>query len=253
MGPTSGATVETFIVVPCFNEARRLDIPQFVTFAEAHPDISFVFVDDGSTDETPRLVAGVHALNAQLNGLCLTANGGKAAAVRAGILYALERQPAAVGFWDADLATPLDVIPLMLDLMRERPDILFVLGSRVLLLGRTIRRRSIRHYLGRIFSTAVSLVTRIEVYDSQCGAKILRGGAFAQAMFAEPFVTRWLFDLEILLRMRNDRHSLAGAFEFVLPRWIDVDGSKVKQRDFLRAAIELMRLRRVYIAGQDDR
>jgi dolichyl-phosphate beta-glucosyltransferase len=237
----------TIIVVPCFNEAARLDVSAFAAFVAARSDVSFLFVDDGSIDSTGVVVRALQDTHHNLRGMSLAKNVGKAGAVRAGVLEAVREQPTFIGYWDADLATPLSVIPLMLELLHERSDVELVLGSRVLLLGRTIRRRSVRHYLGRVFSSAVSMITRIEVYDSQCGAKILRNGDAALAAFEEPFITRWLFDVEILLRLRNLRGSLDGAYEYVLPRWVDVAGSKVKRSDFFRAIGELLRLRRMYM------
>ena len=76
--------------------------------------------------------------------------------MRAGILAGLAQRAALVGFFDADLATPLRAIDDFLAVLRDRPAVEFVLGSRVMLMGRDIKRKATRHYFGRVFATAVS-------------------------------------------------------------------------------------------------
>ena len=130
----------------------------------------------------------------------LAANQGKAEAVRAGILAALRLEPDLVGFWDADLATPLNAIDDFLALAAKRPEIDIILGSRVMLMGRDIRREAWRHYLGRVFATGVSLSLNLPVYDTQCGAKVFRANEATAAVFATPFHSPWIFDVEVLAR-----------------------------------------------------
>lgn len=233
--------MRTIIAVPCYNEASRLDRASFLEFIRTSPDVEFVFVDDGSRDSTREVLTELAAhAPSRMSVLALERNSGKAEAVRRGILHALADQPAVVGFWDADLATPLDAVPDLLDILRSRPEIDMVFGSRVKLLGRDIRRRPLRHYLGRIFATVVSTLLRLPVYDTQCGAKLFRVTPDLAPVFADPFLSRWVFDVEILARYlrRLDRNpdSLAGRiYEFPLMQWVDVAGSKVKPFDFLKA------------------
>ena len=162
-------------MVPCFNEAQRLDVRAFDDFLRRSADVTLLFVDDGSTDDTPLVIERLRQQHPrQVCTLRLSANVGKAEAVRRGVQVALRRRPAMVGYWDADLATPLEAIPQFRDVLRARPDVSLVMGSRVALLGRQIRRRGVRHFLGRAFATAASIVLRLPVYDTQCGAKLFR-------------------------------------------------------------------------------
>jgi glycosyltransferase involved in cell wall biosynthesis len=115
-------------------------------------------VDDGSVDATWELLERMRAAApATVTVIRRPKNDGKAEAVRIGIMAAIAENPAVVGFLDADLSTPLRAVDDFLALLRTRPDVEFVLGSRVLLMGRDVRRRAVRHYLGRVFATAVSL------------------------------------------------------------------------------------------------
>jgi dolichyl-phosphate beta-glucosyltransferase len=234
------------LVVPCYNEATRLDPAAFVHFLTNHPGARLVMVDDGSVDGTWGILEQIRAAApAPVTAIRHPKNRGKAEAVRAGILAALAGKPAVVGFFDADLATPLRVVDDFMALLRTRPDVEFVLGSRVLLMGRDVKRKAVRHYLGRVFATAVSLALDLPVYDTQCGAKMLRVNAATATLFATPFRSRWIFDVELIARYlrlpvgsgeapRRDR-----LYELVLPVWHDKPGSKLRWYDFVRAMVEV--------------
>jgi dolichyl-phosphate beta-glucosyltransferase len=245
------ARMQTTLVVPCYNEAARLAADAYVLALEADPGLSFLFVDDGSSDGTRGAIERL-ASHPRIAGLILPRNVGKAEAVRQGMRQALTHAPDAVGFWDADLATPLAELPLFVDVLRQRPDIDMVIGSRVKLLGRRIRRRSSRHYFGRVAATAVSLLLGLAVYDTQCGAKLFRVertfGPPPGRLFEKPFSSRWAFDVEILARWIGGcpavpREELEQRIvELPLRTWSDMAGSKVGGLDFIRTPIDLARI-----------
>src|SRR5215468_1379489 len=111
------------VVIPCYNEATRLQGSTFKAFACATPAIRFLFVNDGSTDRTGWMLEGLHQDDPQRFAIChLAQNSGKAEAVRQGILRAFEAHPAYVGYWDADLATPLETLVAFCELLGARPD-----------------------------------------------------------------------------------------------------------------------------------
>ncbi|HVH47831.1 MAG TPA: glycosyltransferase [Labilithrix sp.] len=233
------------IVVPCFNEAARLPVDEFVSFGEK-TGVRFVFSNDGSTDETDRVLGDLVArTKGRSEKITLERNSGKAEAVRRGLLRALESDAEVVGYFDADLATPLDEVPRMVAYF-EDPDVLAVTGARVQLHGGRIERRPLRHYAGRVFATAATLALKTTYYDTQCGAKLFRRGpVFAEAI-SEPFSSAWIFDVELLGRLMIGAARLPGGpttvREHPLYRWRDVGGSKVRASTFLRAPFELLRL-----------
>jgi dolichyl-phosphate beta-glucosyltransferase len=195
--PRDAAAQSLHLVIPCYNEAKRLPQDEYVAYARAHPNTQFTFVNDGSTDATLELLESLaQRLPGQLHVLSLTRNRGKAEATRFGLqTVAAAEQPAAlVGFWDADLATPLDAVSNFAAILAERGHIEMVFGARVALLGRQINRLPSRHYLGRIFATLASTVLSLRIYDTQCGAKIFRNSATFRSAIAEPFDSPWIFD-----------------------------------------------------------
>ena len=231
------------VVVPCYNEEKRLDVAAFRGFSDFN-GADFLFVNDGSTDGTLDLLR-----SSNLNVLDLEHNSGKAEAVRRGIVQAMADGADVVGFWDADLATPLDEIPAFLDIFASRPNIEMVLGARVRLLGRDIQRHASRHYFGRVGATLISQTLGLAVYDTQCGAKLFRVNDTMRAIFATPFLSRWIFDVEILarfLQLRGRSDVVHAIYELPIKTWHDVAGSKVKSRDFVRALRDLSKIRRAY-------
>lgn len=243
----------TVIVVPCFNEARRLQSTRFLEFARRFPDIRLLLVDDGSGDDTRRLLDQLSARSAGRIGVhSLPKNQGKAEAVRQGILAALNEGAENVGYWDADLATPLADIPRFRQILRDHADVQLVLGSRIPLLGHRIHRSPWRGRLGRAFATAASLSLGLRIFDTQCGAKLFRVTPETAEIFSEHFLARWIFDVELmarLLRAHRDRQPEQLLYEFPLEEWQDVAGSRLKLRDFAKAPWELAAITWKYRRG----
>ncbi len=234
------------IIVPCYNEARRLDRQRFAEFAAQHADIRFVMVNDGSTDDTLDHLLRLHRkAPGQFEVMTLGRNGGKAEAVRLGMLQALTRSPQYVGFWDADLATPLAAIPEFLGVLESRSDIDLVIGTRMSLMGRQINRHMSRRLIGRLSAAAASLALRQKIRDTQCGAKMFRVTPDIGRVFQQPLVARWIFDVELFARlillgkMPGNRPFSSRLYELPLARWDEIPGSKIRSADFLRAGLEL--------------
>jgi dolichyl-phosphate beta-glucosyltransferase len=245
------------VVIPCYNEAARFRADEFERYLRDPKSgtIRLLFVNDGSRDETLSVLEAFRErFPERVSLLDQQPNRGKAEAVRNGMLRVIESGEANItGFWDADLATPLDQINDFLNLLTARPELTMVFGARVRLLGRAIHRQPLRHYLGRCFATVVSILLRLPVYDTQCGAKLFRINRELGQVLAEPFHSRWIFDVEILARFleidNGDSRRMGNEiYEFPLPVWTDVAGSKVGSMDFLRAFGELATIWRRHLA-----
>lgn len=249
-----GAMPKTIIVVPCYNEAKRLDIEGYRRFL-ACPEIELLFVNDGSHDGTPGVLAALcERLGGRASSIDLPVNLGKAEAVRTGLLRSLADGAEIAGYFDADLATPPEEMIRLVRVLHER-EATVALAARVALLGTRIERSHLRHYLGRIFATIASVILKIPVYDTQCGAKVFRTvPAFREAV-AVPFRTRWIFDVELLGRLQRGSHVSPGVplesfVEMPLNEWRDVAGSKLHPLDIPRTIIELWRVHRALAATE---
>jgi len=226
------------VVVPCYNEAERRARGPLLAFIDSHPDASLLLVDDGSTDATGAVLESVAAERpGRIRTLPLTPNRGKAEAVRHGMGDALAAGAEIVGYLDADLSTPPAQIDDLLAGL-ARPGVQVALGSRIGMLGYDIERSAVRHYLGRVFATAASVILRARVYDTQCGAKLFRAGPALSGALSVPFLSRWAFDVELLGRLLIGTPAgagmpgvaplpLAAIVEVPLPVWHDVKGSNL--------------------------
>jgi dolichyl-phosphate beta-glucosyltransferase len=243
-----GLSRRTVVVVPCYNEASRLNCEAFESALAGEENLEFIFVNDGSRDETgERLMALRRRAGERAHVLDLEHNSGKAEAVRQGVLRAFQLDAGYIGYWDADLSTPLDCIESFAGELEAR-NVSLILGSRVLLLGRNIVRSPWRHYVGRVFATLASLSLGFAVYDTQCGAKLFRATDALRDVFSRPFEVTWTFDVELLERLDGLRNSSyrfeieRECAEYPLPQWIDTPGSKLNPAQYPKILGEVARL-----------
>jgi dolichyl-phosphate beta-glucosyltransferase len=234
------------VVVPCYNEEQRLNPFAFHRFLADSPRCRLVFVNDGSKDGTLTMLQDFAAACSPglVDVVDLVQNGGKAEAVRHGMLHAIRQEAELIGFWDADLATPLDAVDSFVRVFSQAPEIEIVVGTRLPLLGHQVQRNPKRGLLGRCFAWAASFTLGIRLQDTQCGAKMFRNSRVLVAVLKDRFQSRWIFDVELLARWRQlQSHGAAGLnsclYEMPLHAWFEVKGSKLKLTDFLKAPLEL--------------
>lgn len=232
------------LVIPCYNEAARLDRAAMLELARSAENLTLLFVDDGSKDQTKEVLAELERAEPErVSHLVLPQNRGKAEAVRAGLRLALERGSAVVGYADADLATPGEELLRLFEAL-DRRGAQVVLGSRWKHLGSQIERQWWRHYLGRVFATLVSTGLRLGIYDSQCGAKVFRDSPALRYALDEPFHTRWVFDVELIGRLLTAPSPLSvdAIIEVPLEVWIHKRGSKLDPAQMAKAGLDLARV-----------
>ena len=244
-------SIETVgLVVPCYNEAQRLNFDSFIQILQLAP-VHLIFVNDASTDPTYELLTNFQKKNqSRVSLIDIEVNSGKGEAVRKGIQFAFAQGLTNVAYTDADLAVPPHEIVNFLTTSQGLPNLSVFLGSRVKLLGTRISRSPLRHIYGRIFASTTYLVTGETIYDTQCGLKMLRKCPEVEMALSVPFRTRWLFDIELLRRLNIEIAQSKGtwlrenAVEIPLREWIDVPGSHLRIRDGILAFLYIPYIRR---------
>lgn len=229
------------LVIPCKNEALRINKGAFYEALENIPGLSFLFVDDGSTDNTAEVLAYMSKSSLSIESIYLPRNVGKAEAVRQGVKYLLKNGSSdLIGFWDADLATPLDEVPRFVAPFEKDVSAEMVIGSRWPHLGASVIRDSFRSFSGNVMKLLIKSVLRAPIYDTQCGAKVMTR-KLAGEIFEKKFVSPWMFDVELFKRMGKKR-ILRGVKEMPLDLWRDVEGSKMTILGAMGAIVDLLKI-----------
>lgn len=235
------------LIIPCYNEQHRLD-PDKVLALVDRATVGVILVDDGSKDGTLSVIRGLaERYPDAITALPTAKNAGKGEAVRAGLRHAINHGAQIVGYADADFSTPPAELLRLLNVL-ESSEHQVVLGTRLARLGSRIVRKRSRHYLGRVFATFAAVTLDLMVYDTQCGAKWFRVTDSLERALADPFRTRWVFDVELIGRMTGrfgksgTLTPVAALYEEPLLSWRDDGGSKLSVAAMLKAFLDLLRL-----------
>ena len=240
------------IVVPCFNEEKRMDISKWQTIVNTFASCQWVFVNDGSSDGTSLLLNQLTGQNVYQ--IDLPTNHGKGNAIRAGLLHVINRSSmtplaelefSTIGYIDSDGAFDLLDIELLLSVAEEKmesvPPYKVIIGSRVKLAGRHIERSKLRHYLGRLIATYVCQGWEKAPYDTQSGFKIFSLDSSFREAAKTPFKTSWFFDIELLLRL--DTLDSLRIWEVPLMKWEEIRESSITGSKYLSICRQIITIR----------
>jgi dolichyl-phosphate beta-glucosyltransferase len=219
------------LIIPAYNEAARIGttVREVVAWLSDQPfSTELIVVDDGSDDATANLAD--RALSALGVGRVIRIDhGGKAAAVRAGMLAATCDQ---IAFTDADLATPLPYLAELRTALAAGCDV--AIGSREGAGARRFGEPNYRHLMGRVFNGLVRVLLLPDVHDTQCGFKLFRADVAGDLLLRSqlyrdightvsgPRVTA--FDVELLTIARLNGYRICS----VPVVWRYGEGSKVR-------------------------
>jgi glycosyltransferase involved in cell wall biosynthesis len=239
------------LVVPCFNEENRFPVNYWQEILNANSDISWIFVNDGSTDKTIELLKEI-TRGTESKYISCNSNLGKGNAIRIGFLNALKSnlQYQIFGYVDSDGAFSREDIFRMVEQASEKCvesqkfPIDVLLSSRVGLAGHQINRRRSRHYLGRMIATFLTNGWKDAPYDTQSGFKLFRNSIPFQQALNEEFKTKWFVDVELFTRIGINKGGDLNLWEEPVTSWRDVEGSKISLRKILRITVEIILARR---------
>nr|WP_315254899.1 glycosyltransferase [uncultured Flavobacterium sp.] len=225
------------VVIPCYNEEKRLLGDEFRDFVHKNLGYHLCLVNDGSKDKTLEVIQElIKGKEDYISVYDCEKNGGKAEAVRLGMLHlAKQSQFDYIGFLDADLSTDFaDFNDLAETISDSKYKMVF--GSRITRMGADIEKESARAIISKTINFIIRKTLGMEIKDTQCGAKIMTKDVIENT-FKEKFITKWLFDVEIFMRMKKiygSKETKGLILEQPLKRWIHADGSKLSMKDSVK-------------------
>lgn len=230
--------MKNVIVVPCYNEENRLNITRFGNFLANNNKYSICFVNDGSSDSTIEMLKefqNQHPDNCTV--LDLKVNQGKAEAVRAGVNFSIKsKEVESVGYLDADLATDFEDYDILASKLQDPlNNRLCVFGSRKLDDQSDIKRSLMRDFASKIVGILIRFILKMPIKDTQCGAKVF-SSQLAKQIFSKSFKSKWLFDIELFIRIKNmyANRAFNKLEEVALQRWVEVGDSKITLSESLK-------------------
>lgn len=248
---TEHRTAELFelcIVIPCYNEEKRLNKEQMFDFLKLEKNILLCYVNDGSSDNTIEVLQEIksnYPNNVEV--ISTPENVGKAEAVRFGFLQCHKLfNYTKIAYLDADLATTLEECYEISHIVKDKK--VFAFGSRIKKIDTNIQRKGYRFLIGRVIATFISKQLNLGVYDTQCGCKIFNS-KLSETIFKEKFISKWLFDVELfhrIIKLYSIEKIPEVCAEVPLKSWIDYDESKVKMTYFFKLWLDLYQIKKAY-------
>lgn len=250
-------TSEAILIIPIFNEEERLDLEYFSSL-QCESAITILFVNDGSTDGTLRILKEYCSSNPRVKVISLERNIGKSAAVLHGMRVASRMGVEIIGQTDADQSVPVADVIRGFYICRDNENAFLVSGARLRLAGSKHERDPARLWIGRIVATLVFLLTRNPLYDPQSPAKWWRLNTLGISAIETNVKTKWFGEAELWMRLQSLYASSetspppptrlveldkARVVEFPLTHWVEVKGSKISGvRSWIEVFTDLVKL-----------
>jgi CheY-like chemotaxis protein len=242
------------IVIPCYNEEKRLNSKDFIDYIDRNAGYHLCFVNDGSTDKTLAILKSLSESREDFITVYECAeNVGKAEAVRRGMLHMAKRDDLDyIGFLDADLSTSLsDFDDLVAAIENSKYKI--VSGSRMSRMGADIDKEPAREFISLAINFIIKRILKMNFNDTQCGAKVFHKDV-VPISFDKKFISKWIFDVEIYRRITL-YFGIIKARKLVceqpLKRWVHADGSKLSMKDSIKIIGQLLQIFWHYRAGKN--
>ena len=238
----------TAIIIPCYNEANRFPLNRYLSFLKFKHKVILYFINDGSTDQTFDVLSKLKKLaNDKIQIVSLTNNQGKAEAVRCGMLEAQKNKNIyRFAYLDADLSASLEECVSLANRVDSKKELIF--GSRIKKTDNNIKNKTSRFIIGRIIAAFISIILKMPIYDTQCGCKIFTL-ELSKIIFKDPFITSWLFDVEIFYRLINKfgrEQTLEKIQEVPLKEWINTEDSKVSLKYGFKVWFDIYKIYKYY-------
>ncbi len=237
------------VVIPCYNEAERLRTETFQKYVDSNLGYHLLFVNDGSKDNTLEVLQEmVKGKESHMSVYNCSKNGGKAEAVRQGVNHLInDKQFKYFGYLDADLSTNFEDFEDLVKTISDS-DYGIVGGSRINRMGANITKQGSRAIISKTINLIIQKILGMNFQDTQCGAKVMTR-EIAENIFQKKFLTSWLFDVEIFMRMKKmfgaDK-AKSMICEQPLKRWIHEDGSKLSMKDSIKILGQLFQISTSY-------
>ncbi|MDX1702196.1 MAG: response regulator [Melioribacteraceae bacterium] len=251
-GPAASQKIQKNIVgvvIPCYNEEKRLKTQSFTNFVEKKLGYHLCFVNDGSKDNTLEVLNKLsEGREEYISVYNCPINGGKAEAVRLGILHLVkDPQIDYFGYLDADLSTNFEDFEDLVQTIATS-DFQIVGGSRMARMGANITKEGGRAIISKSINLIIRNILGMSFNDTQCGAKVMTREV-AENMFNTKFLTSWLFDVEIFLRMKK-YYGVDSVNKLIceqpLKRWIHEEGSHLSMKDSFKILYQLLQIKLRY-------
>lgn len=240
-----GERVDLSIVIPAYNEERRLPdtLESVIKYLQQQSyTYEVIVVDGGSADRTSQVVKDFQKDQPRLRLIRLPKNKGKGFHVRTGILDSRGRF---VIFTDADLSTPIKEVEKFWPLFEEGYDV--VIGSRRHADSKIVEPQScLRRIMGRTYNRLNRWLGIKDVEDVPCGFKGFRKEA-AKQIFQAARLNGFSFDAEVLYLAQRRYHL---RWKQVPIEWKHSSGSKVHiLRDPAAMILDLIKIKLYDLRG----